>query len=230
LIRGAGSTVKDSVIDTDTTGIHNKLLVDSILTSQIGFCRKGFIFITRFTEKYFGEKIIYVVGYEGSEEVMRTYRKYMPPIMTTQFVVKGTQAVPAIGEGSVLIQPFNFFLDSATSIIDNGFARITRVSLIMAKKPDDLIWTNPLSAVKQLTPNKLIYEYRATVFDYPLDHLSSSLQEIRWLNIDPRQWSSGNYLMGVAVRDEFGYWRFANTDYERFKTTNPWMVTIKTAQ
>ena len=121
-------------------------LTDNYLKSA-AIDRKQFYFITRFTEQFFGGQFINVFGYSDTTQTVQSCFNFYLPSM-----VKAPPNICNIGEGSIIDGPFSFTLDTAKSIFDSaGYALISDVRLVIAKKPDNWVWNPSPATVAQYT-------------------------------------------------------------------------------
>jgi hypothetical protein len=111
------------------------------------------------------------------------------------------------------------------------------VSLIIARKPDSLLWTiNPVtgeSPADTITVGQL-YNYAYRVIPYEVKTRSYELSKVVWENIDPAAWPPGQYIMGIVTRDEYGNegFGFAKkiSDARGTPYPNPWVVEVLSTQ
>lgn len=124
-----------------------------------------------------------------------------------------------LGDGDTIEGVFDFAL-AAESLHDPGHAQIERVSLLIAAKPDGMIW-NPATTPQSLSPASLSGDI-VGVFPLLIDTPADTLRGLRWDTIDPGAWPPGEYLMGIVACDNAGNEGFALV-HEKL-STNPWLV------
>jgi len=223
LISGQEKTV-DSIIDGTMSQARldsNEVSFSSLRSDNLKFGYKGFLFVTRFRESGFNDEILLVHGYTESD-TFYTVRDIYPPVM--KFDHRTANNPDDIAEGDTLANRFNFALADSNSLIDKGFATIENVELVIAQKPDWLTNPDDENARSLLTIDSLL-AYPNRVFGYVIEKPYDTLHYVRWDNIDPQNWATGDYLFGVVTLDEFGNRGFALTENS---DKNPFLVHIKT--
>jgi hypothetical protein len=207
----AKGTTPDTTYSTSSA--ENLAIFDNMFDGDIKKQgKKQFVLAVRLRDNQFNDSIVAVYGFEGTDEVVRTYRDMHLPMIKLNPKADNPDH---IGDGDLIVRKFNFALDSL-SVIDEGEARITDVELLIANLPDDYdVESGDLSNL------------RMDVFPYPIKTPSAELTNVRWDDIDPGTWSSGTYMMAVAVRDEFDNYGLAGL---RTGGKNPWIVEVRTAR
>jgi hypothetical protein len=134
-----------------------------------------------------------------------------------------------LSNDSVIINSFSFMLDSI-SIFDGGHARVSDISLIIAKIPDNFSWSksSPCNATEEVSPEK-VRSYRHYEFPYPVRFPEYFHLEVMWEDINAADWPSGFYFMGVIVKDEYGYEGFVPIRGTVKNHCNPWTVEVRSA-
>jgi hypothetical protein len=182
---------------------------------------KEFWLVTRFKGKFFGDTRTYVVGYKND----RLYFDNFP----ARFGVQPSSDGTIINNNSTITMPFELVLSRSPSLWDMGKTRISGLYLVVARKPASLVWDYNVTPL-HLRPSDLkTYPHRLFPFEvrYPSDVLSN----VAWPYIDPSQWESGEYLMGIATIDEFGIESFPFLLESGSKSaeglSNPWRVYVQ---
>jgi hypothetical protein len=183
------------------------------------FGRKGFLIVARFTENTFNDDIAYAYGYSSGDTLVTCRDVYLPLV---NFEKNPNKNPDHIDEGDTLTNVFSFTLDSVSLEDKGGFAKIVETGLYMAKKPAGMLWNDSTRAL--ITIDSLI-SYSNNYYRVLVDKPDYEVQEIVFKDIDPRDWTSGDYIFAIYVRDEFGNEGLANT-VER-SDYNPFLVTVK---
>lgn len=185
--------------------------------------KKGFLMVLRFRELFFGDEFLKFYGYSDTTLEFASYWDWYLPIMNPD---KSYDNPDHVGHGDIIVEPFNFALDSI-SVVDMGFANVEDLRLVIAREPPSFDWakrTSPITVEELLSFRSFEYPYNINRPDY-------EMLEVRWDGIDPTTWPSGKYLMGVVVRDEYGNEGFATVDTTNVQLgyRNPWEVEVRTA-
>jgi hypothetical protein len=194
--------------------------------------KKEFAIVARFTGKYFGDtRTIVSNKKEDGEYGMRTYFDLYPPEINMTAKDDNGPSHDYFTIGSYIIGPFNYALDKRNSVIDQGFSEVEDVYLIIAQKPPDFEWNDRMCTT---LPLDTLFKMRYQIFRYDIKVRTFVLQKVRWDNIDPTEWPSGQYLMGIVAEDEFGNAGFGISNEQfvdgRPAFPNPWIVTVLTGR
>jgi hypothetical protein len=190
--------------------------------------KKEFLFVVRHREEFFDDVIINVLGYESEEKVYTEVSSFYRDVYLPQMKLQTLNNPYHLAEGAQISAPFTFALKDTPSVADSGFADIEEIKLLVAKKPPTLAW-DPKTTPKTLGVNDLLLMRH---YEYPiaLEKPAYFLYNILWEDIDPRDWPTGEYLMAVVVRDQYGNEGFAGIwGSSTPKETNPWMVNVVTS-
>ncbi len=221
---------KRNDVDTLFTGPYReqKEWFDKLFSSGLyegdNRARKQFLLVARFKESYFGGSFLLVYGLNGPDvEETRTYRDIYPPLVKYD---NGEENEHRLAEGDTVNGPFTFALDTA-SLIDSGLARITDVRLGIARLPSGYEWS-PDSAGDFTLDD--FYSLSNEVFAFSVEKPAAVIKDVRWEDIDPTEWTSGHYLVGIiyanARGDEGFAWVWGDTKYVG---TNPFRVYVSTS-
>lgn len=184
--------------------------------------RKGFMLLVRFRENAFDDDLVYVLGMQAGADTFWTERDIYTP--SVSFQTNRSKNPDHIDNGDTLSAPFNFALDSV-SIVDEGYAFILETNLLIARKPDNVDFTD--NAVRESISLEQLLSWPHNSFPFPVTNPNYQVLQVRWDNIDPRDWTAGDYLMAVTVKDEYGREGLAKS--YKAKQPNPWLVTVKTS-
>jgi hypothetical protein len=218
-----------SAFTADTTGSFATMYTmfsNLRAAAQTTVGRKGFLFVARFKETYFGGAFVVVYGYDANNnELFRTYRDvYIPVAQVMNLLNKNPDRLP---NNAVVRAPFNFALDSV-SVFDRGLAKITDVKLVIARLPVDSTGRG-IPTPPGITYNQIL-SFSNSVFPFQVEKPDTMLTKVRWDNIDPRLWTTGDYLVGVVVQDDKGNTGFANViDENKSAQPNPWRINVRTS-
>ncbi|MBD3243675.1 MAG: hypothetical protein GF331_24000 [Chitinivibrionales bacterium] len=214
-------------VDTLYTGNYaeQRRAFDLLLSSSLdgrtdAKARKQFLLVARFRESYFQGSFIRVFGLSGPEgEETRTYRDVYPPLLRFN---AGEQNEHHISEGDTIQGPFSFVLDTS-SLIDSGMAKITEVKLGVARMPTGFAWDPSTFTLGQF------YTLSHELFPFTVEKPQAVIKDVRWDDIDPRDWTSGRYIMGIIYGNERGDEGFAWVWGGSLAGTNPFGVYISTS-
>ncbi len=191
--------------------------------------KKQAMLVTRFTGKYFDDVRVMVstsrVLY-GDWQGDRVFLDFYPP----EINFKETEE---IGNYSVITSgSFDFELGTNPSARDRGYADIVDVRLMIAQKPATLEWSadnsnNALATADTISIGS-VRQFRHEIFPYDIKVFQPTLRDIKWEGIDVSNWPSGEYIMGIITRDQFGNEGWA--PQSEGSKTNPWLVTILTGK
>lgn len=187
--------------------------------------KKEFRFKVIFTHQNFNAQIPIILGYDGDKISFKTaYDRYLPCLQFSN--------VPNeyINNGSIIEKPFTLSLrhDNSSpkkdpSLFDSSKVKITNVNLLIARKPEN--WNNRSSF------QTILNENRSRLIPLAIPVPNNRLFDLSWPEIDPSSWQSGEYIMGVVVRDEFGREGFATLiSKNKESDSNPWVVTVNTGK
>lgn len=142
--------------------------------------------------------------------------------------------------GDTLTRPFDFVLDPS-SVNDQGYCRVTGISLVIAKEPapgtilesgqswSPSLWNFSgwdLDSVPPMTLQDL-YNQQIAIYDFPVEVPLRVIKNVAWRDIDITSWSSGRYYVGLVARDEFGNEGLASVNFNSTtKSTNPFQITV----
>jgi len=217
---------KDTVLahDRDTSYVANMASFVYLLQSALDDKgKKQFLLVTRFVDTAFSDTITQILGQDRGVETERTcFDFYLP-----QIHVNTTASNPDhLGNDSVVTGPFSFALDPL-SVLDSGYAEVVSVELLIARKPDGMVWDKAVTPATVTRQMLAPWTYYAAPFPIPepdsLAYVPSwEVHDVRWDDIDATAWVAGEYIMGVYIRDEYGQDGFANV--WKAASTNPWLV------
>jgi hypothetical protein len=215
------------VADTvgDPRGMFDKLMYLPKLEAAT-WGKKEFILVTRFTGRFFndvrvmlsGGKLFTSTRYAHYYAPAYSYFDVYPPVI---YLDEPNDIGCFLNNGSVIASNFCYAL-SKSSVADLGKANVSAIQLLIAKKPADDLWS-----AENATRQDLL-NLRAEILEYPIKIPKDYVNEVRWDNIDPSNWPSGQYVMAIWVSDEFGnegFARFFESGY-----TNPWVVDVQTGR
>jgi hypothetical protein len=167
----------------------------------------------------------------------RTYFDFYPPAINFTSVVDTLY----LNNGDTVRSIFDFALDNA-SAEDKGLARITELKLIVAHCPangtilsdnrtvwNDATWNYPTWTANTQLPVSLtdLQAERVVEIPYPVHMPWRVINGVAWRGIDPSEWKSGKYFIGVVSKDEYGQEGFAPVAFQPATfSTNPFIVTV----
>jgi len=201
--------------------------------------KKEFILVLHFKGRFFGEdrwaysRLNFKYYNISMQKISVNYSffDFYQPVVS----LLSSSNINYINNNDTLYSIFDFLLTPA-SAKDDAYSRITELSLIIAEATPEKV-----SALKAILNASSLgmdvpisYEDLVSHVHYmqsfPLRAPLVSLQNVRWNNIDPSQWRSGQYFMGVVTCDEYGNRGFAPVSSSDFRQTNPWYVTFLTGK
>jgi hypothetical protein len=225
---------QDIIIPLDSIAAYRTLFnMDKLSVAQYG--KKEFVIVTRFKGRYFGDTRVMVSGGKLMESgglarwgvPVVSYFDVYPPVM----LIDKT----ALTNGSVISTAFRYALSNGLSIQDQGKADISKTELIVARKPDNLIWaidaTGHCTTADSLSVPYLL-GLRAQVFPFNITVQRSYLKGVFW-DIDPVNWATGDYIMAVVASDEFGnegLCQFIEQSTPALPLSNPFLVRVLTGK
>lgn len=204
----------------------NKRMFDTLFASGLydreNKARKQFLLVTRFKESYFGGSFLLIYGLNGLSEETRTYRDIYPPLVRYD---NGEQNLHRLTAGDTINGPFTFALDT-TSLVDSGLARITEVKLGIARLPTGYQWAPDSAAGFTLDD---FYSLSNDVIPFTVEKPSAIIKDVQWESIDPTEWTSGHYLVGIIYANARGEEGFAWVWGDQTVGTNPFRVYVSTS-
>lgn len=225
LLKGKGTAPVENIQANGSEQIRqaNQNLFNKLQQSEIrSIGRKRFLFVTRFRDTEFNTEFLRVMGASENSDSFFTCRDIYPPRVTQQ--VRAELNPYHINDGDVLSDVFSYALDSLSVTDVGGFAPTVAVSLVMARKPESMVWnkSKPDAITLELLEKLPHYE---KMFDIP--QYGFNIAKVIFEGIDPRKWTSGQYIFAVKVRDAFGNEGIAipNVDSQY----NPFLVNVKTS-
>lgn len=188
-------------------------------TQLIGAGTKEFSMIFIFKGKFFNDTRTVFIHREvdGTLTSRVSFDSYQPAAYTTS-----VGADDRLMNDDIIVAPFSFALVQTGSIQDKGKAMISEVKLVIAQFGDSP-WDSTISANMTLDA---LYGLRHIVLPFDLKVTKASANGVRWDNIDPSDWPSGNYLMAIITKDEFGNQGFAPFSPNSTKISNPWRINV----
>ncbi|MBD3320892.1 MAG: hypothetical protein GF350_07360 [Chitinivibrionales bacterium] len=197
--------------------------------------KKEFMIVARFKGKYFNDVRLALSGSKVAQKYgPRSYFDLYQPYI----VWWDEKNSDWVNNDCTVVSAFNYALN-ANSCTDGGQADIDAIDLIIAQKPDSMEWNLNFSndpGQHDVTADTLsleaLYNLRHYIFPYEIKVRNFFQKNVRWDDINPGQWPSGKYIMGIVTRDEFGNEGFApvNKEGTAAKLSNPWMVTVQTGK
>jgi hypothetical protein len=184
--------------------------------------KKELVIFARFTGKYFNDtRMAMIKGKDFGFDATRAYIDRYAPKMA--YAREGENF---FNNGEVLGPSFTLELES---VLDGGSAYVDEIQLVIARWSEGRTWdveTTP----GDLAPQDLYTINGHRIFPFELRVLSSSYLDVKWTDIDASKWPSGNYVMGVVTKDQYGNEGFAPITTTEPSFSNPWLVNIQTGR
>jgi len=203
-----------------------RAMTRSIVTA---FGKKEFTIVCRFKGRHFNDTRVMLAGSFilrsrlGASRYALTWLDAYPPAA----IPVSIDANERIDNGDTLTSTFDFYLDNG-SIVDKGGSRVSDVRLLISKCPagqrwDYWNWTGdtipPVTLAQMLQSVHTIIPYQVRVPDV-------TVNSVKWEDIIPTEWKSGDYYLGVYTSDEFGNSGLAPMAFDGGFYTNPLKVTV----
>jgi hypothetical protein len=231
--------VENSAIDTNTLrdvseNYKKFLTLGTQKTFGYGQNRKPFILVLKFIGNQFDEERYYFSssdlfpGKKGQtsskEPITRSYFDFYVPDM--KLLPKSSPYF--ITNGDTITNSLDFRLDELTSVVDGGFARVTKLQLIIAAKPDGIVWDYRKWTGESDVPQIKIEDLKKnnySIKDFSIPTPFTTLRNVAWDPVDLSSMPSGQYFIAIVAADEFGNEGFARLQFSN-NATNPFEVTI----
>lgn len=124
---------------------------------------------------------------------------------------------------------FGYALSASGSVVDDGYARVEKVELIITQWPSERLWDKYTTPFDISIDELLVCRHRILPYDIPIPR--ATINDVAWRDIDATDWPSGQYVIGILTEDEYGNGGFAPIKLKTAEyTTNPWIVTIRTGK
>jgi hypothetical protein len=192
---------------------------------------KEFIIVAVFKGRFFGDtRTVVSCKNELGEFTTRTFFDLYPPAVNINY-----QDNPYyLSDDSTVAASFAYGLcssvEAGAAVFDGGFAEVTKVNLVIARKPDSLTWVAKETYKKFLADQNLIYTYPHIILPFEINDQQYFLWNVRWENIDPTAWPTGEYIMAVITADEFGNEGMGISNILRDAFPNPWRIKVLTGR
>lgn len=226
----------ESPLDTSTHRDINQNFKNIISSKQVseslGEMKKKFILVLKFVgtefedDRYYFSEPSLLPGSKLTNTTTESYLDFFVPFIR----LIQSKSPYFLTNGDTLVNNLDFVLDEGQSIHDGGLARITKLELIIAKKPANLEW-NPLSwkdsSDVPIVNLELFKQNSYSIIPYPIAAPLATLKNVAWNAIDLSAIPSGKYFIGIIASDEFGNEGFAGYKFNQdTKATNPFEVTV----
>ena len=171
-----------------------------------------------------------------SDRIKEYYVDYYVP----SIALPSSQNAEYLNNGDTVTQLFDFVMNADGSVSDVGLARVTSLSLIVAKYPEDgeklsdgTVWNDtlwdPQSWIsKQILPPVTLddlYKFEHFILPYDIWVPQITISGIRWEDINPYSWDAGKYLVGIIAGDEYGNSGLAQLNLTG-KQSNPFRLVV----
>lgn len=189
---------------------------------------KEFAIHALFKGKYFKENRIVTSGriFNGNTGVRSFIDKYVPAAL-----YETRNGIQTIFNDTVITSTFTYSLAQNPSVVDKGRAHVSMVELLVAKMPSSMVWKVD-STPRTITLENLL-QMRHDIYPYKVNLPSNSIAGVKWENVDPSDWSSGDYIFAVVTSDEFGNRNISysnNSDVYGRVFSNPFRVKVQTGK
>jgi hypothetical protein len=225
ILRGKGLKLIQNIVANGSEVVRNAnhALFDSLQVSELmANGRKEFFFVTRFHDTQFQDDIIRVLGVNEDMDSLVIARDVYLPQIKQQAAAKLNPY--HIAEKQIISDVFSYALDSISITDKGGYAPTVAVSLIMALKPQSMVFDTVRRRKVTLPMLEQLPHYEKS---FNVQQFGNVVKRVVFENIDPRLWTSGEYIFAVKVRDSYGNVGIANMADKVDK--NPFLVTVKTS-
>lgn len=228
------STSRELIDIQDTIAGTPEQIYDEFVKMQrtflFDFGRKEFIIFARFKGRFFDDvRMAASIGpmldiSPTHPNRMQAYVDSYPPKANLD-----DNSSSWLTNGYEVANVFSYALSASGSVVDDGYALVEKVDLIVAQWPRDRVWDKYTTPYDVTIEELLSYRHRILPYGIPVPR--ATLNDVAWKDIDASEWPSGEYVMGIVTEDEFGNGGFAPMKLKTAEyTTNPWIVTIRTGK
>ncbi len=211
---------QQEIVTGDDEQIYNMLL-DLDPGNLWTFGKKELILFARFTGKYFNDtRMAMIKGKDFETDALKVYIDQYAPC-----IIYNRESEEFFNNDAVLGPTFSYGLEN---VADQGDAQIEEINLVIARWDEGRTWDEDTPG--SLTPQDLYTINGNRIIPFELLVLASDYKHVKWTDIDASEWPSGDYVMGIVTRDEYGNQGFAPISTVEPDYSNPWKVNIQTGR
>lgn len=199
----------DSAGNPNTVQENLKLLTELDAQDLFRSGKKEFGIIARFRGRYFNELRTVVSMRSFTPGGIETYFDFYPPGIRRDkfqyFMVGDGKTVK--GTFSISINEAGYFNDKNNFrgyALDAGGAGLVGAELIIAQMPDSVVTIWDRVTTPSTITRDVLTSWRHRIFPFVFATPQYEKVNLYWYDIDPSEWPSGWYALGIVTEDEFG--------------------------